>query len=773
MMRTTIIWPAVRFLVLFLTAMTCGAGITPAQSSAGDASGAPVRRAILIGINQYLHVPKLNGSLNDVEAMRQVLTSRLGFAPEHITTVTDAAATRDGILAALERFVKDTGPDDVVYVHYSGHGSQVQDFNGDEKDDGLDETLIPQDGRGGNVPDITDDELDEMFSRLKARSVLIVLDSCHSGTATRGVTLQTRSVPQDTRLDLYRKAGPQTRGVVPLAAAGYVLMTGAASHQSALDGPVNGRYHGFFSYSLSRSLGAFGPAATPRAVFAGIEQELKRIQAQLGRSSMPEPQLETLPEKLDQPLLAPPGNAGQSAAGAGSLARLPWVQVIPHTGKTVRLVNGISLGALPGSLWAIYPPGDTVFSPGRAMAVVSVSQIQGSDAQADILPPARSVPAEARAIALAPPSPPGRVPVRLRDVPADRTKTVEKVLRKRLGDVEIVGAGQFARFVLDVKKDTLQIHSADGLQLVASFSMKDKAWADALALVVSRSANASELLTLDNPSTRLSLQARVVTQLGSRAVPITGSRGVAVVGDTQASRYRIRNPAEPRHEANSLQIEVQTNTDGYLTVVDVDSQGGLNLLFPNPMLNPAFAPEGFVRGSQPILIPDSLQSGNRAGFHWDYAPPAGQDTIRVFFSTDVETARMIRQRVQTVQPPPGMAFRGAVATRGAVAKNLKSLRQDLAKTATRGIITVPDQPEAGFPGQAPMGAPPPAGFPPTPMPGMPPYAEPQGQGFPGAGGVPGFPGTIPGTPPGGAPVISEYHSLPDWTATSLTVLVEG
>lgn len=739
-------WATVRFLVCLLTAMTCGAGITPAQSSAGDASGAPVRRALLIGINKYVNVPPLQGSLNDVNTMRQVLISHLGFLPQHVTTVTDEAATRDGIFAALERLVRDARPQDIVYVHYSGHGSQVQDFNGDEKDDRLDETLIPQNGRGGNVPDITDDELDEIFSRLQARSALIVLDSCHSGTATRGVELQTRSVPPDTRLALYQKATPQTRGIVPLMTDRYILMTGAAAHQPALDGPVDGRYHGLFTYALSRSLGVSGPGATPREVFSGIERELKRIQSQLGRTSMPEPQLEARAEKLDQPLLPAPGQTAQPASGPSQAARLPWLEVKPGTGKTVSLVNGLSLGALPGSVWAIYPPGDTVFLPGRALAVAVVTQAQGTDAVADLSPPGRVVPPGARAVALAPAPPSGGVPVRLRDVPPDRKKVVENALRQRVGDVEIVGPGQFARFVLDVQGNTLRVFGADGLQQVATFPMGGNQWAEGLLTVVSRSATASELLTLDNPSTQLMLEARIVTQgtlVAKREVPIVGSRGVAVVGDTKATRYRIRKRGAPRTPGNSLQIEVRASAGGYLTVVDVDSQGGVNLLFPNAMQSQTFAPDGYVRGGERILIPDSLKSGNRSGFHWDYAPPAGTDTIRVFLSTDLETARTIRQRVEAFRSTPGAPAQSLVATRAAVKENFGNLRQALAQKATRGIITVLDQPEGSSP-------------------------ESSGSAFPTPGQtVPAMPASAE-QPSGGT-----GQGVSDWTATSLTVLVES
>ncbi len=131
----------------------------------------PARRALLIGINAYASsdVPKLRGCVNDVEAMRLVLTGRYGFAPADVRSITDAAATRKGILAALEQLVEEGRAADTIFVHYAGHGSQVQDLDGDEED-GKDETIVPFDGRTEGVPDITDDELNATATRARARA---------------------------------------------------------------------------------------------------------------------------------------------------------------------------------------------------------------------------------------------------------------------------------------------------------------------------------------------------------------------------------------------------------------------------------------------------------------------------------------------------------------------------------------------------------------------------------------------------------------------------
>ncbi len=674
------------FITLLFAIGLVGSGSSPVDAAgqpAGEGSG--TKRALLIGINKYKAVPKLQGSLNDIETMRQILTSRWGFPPAHITVVIDEAATRAGMVAAIEHFVKETGPNDTVYFHYSGHGSQVEDLNGDEPDDHLDETLVPQDGRTGDVRDITDDELDALFSKMQAKNALIVLDSCHSGTATRSLDIRTRSIPPDSRLDIYRKAEsalPKTRAVVPVVTSRYVVMTGAASHQEALDGPVEGRYHGFFTYSLSKSLSQAGLGASPRDIFSGVEREMKRIQAHFGRSSMPEPQLEAPPNLIETALF---GKA-QAAGGTSSQeapARLPWLEAVSNSGGTVTLVNGPLLGATPGSTWSIYPTGETRFAPGRALAIATITQVSGKDSVARLHASAGKIPSGARAVALLPAPTGQRIPIRILDVPADRRSMIEETLKTNVKDVDLVGADQPARFAVDTEGETLRLLAADGLEVVGTFGLKE-AWGSGIASVVSRSANASELLTLDNPSSQLRIALRVASVPKSK--PTVTTRGVKVVADTQAAKYRIRKQGKPRTEQNSLQLEVKVSADSYVTIVDVDSEGGVNLLFPNNAQKRDFYADGFVRGQDTVLIPDSIKPGNKAGFYWDYSPPKGTDTIRVFTSTDLQTAQMIRERIAALQSPSGNT---QVTTRS-LAKTMQSLRQSLGSVMARGILTVAD-----------------------------------------------------------------------------------
>lgn len=652
-------------LLLCLMVLSClGAMSAMAQSAPG------VRRALLIGVNDYRAVPALQGSINDIETMREILVSRWGFAPASIRVVRDAQGTRRGILSAFQQLVAQSQPDDIVYVHYSGHGSQVQDLNGDEPD-GLDETIVPQDGRSEGVPDITDDELDAIFARLQARTALIVLDSCHSGTATRAVDIRTRSVPRDSRTELYQTSAVATRAIVPRMQARFVVMSGAADNQEALDGPIDGRYHGFFTYALSRSLSGSTAAASPRSVFSGVERELRRIQSQFGRASMPEPQLEAPAALLDQPLLA----SGATPGTNGS--RLASLQVQPAGAGRVVLINGAVLGAAVGSTWAIYPPGETVFAPGRALALASVTQTAGKDAGATVQSNV-AVPMGARAVLSLSAPAMRRIGVRVSRSALQWRREIENLLTRAVPGAEIVADNESARYLIDVDGSGLKLLTADGLQVLSSFDLGAGA-PDALRLI-SQSKQAADLLSIDNPAAQLRIEARVVAAVHA------ASRDIVLVADTGPARLHVRQPGEPRSPQNSLQLELVTNMDAYVTIVDVGPDGAVNLLFPNDYQSADFQPQGRVRANEAITVPDSLAAGNRAGFYWDYGPPAGMDTVRIFASTDAGTANAIRQRIRSMQ---GAATQSR-AVPAAAAQSFGGLRADLQQTAARGISVVQD-----------------------------------------------------------------------------------
>lgn len=90
--------------------------------------------------------------------------------------------TRQNILDAMRWLVRNAKPHDSLFFHYSGHGGQTKDLNGDEID-GWDEVIYPVDFKTHGH--IIDDDMHEILVKpLPAGCRLTALfDSCHSGTA--------------------------------------------------------------------------------------------------------------------------------------------------------------------------------------------------------------------------------------------------------------------------------------------------------------------------------------------------------------------------------------------------------------------------------------------------------------------------------------------------------------------------------------------------------------------------------------------------------------
>jgi hypothetical protein len=143
------------------------------------------KKALLIGINYY-DTPenKLNGCINDTVNLRNMLIDAYGYDSNNIAVLRDDAAdsinkpTRANILSNLSAIIAQSRSLQEIWILYSGHGSQIRDMNGDEKD-GLDEIIVPSDYSKTGV--ISDDMIFNIVKQSKCPTILI-FDSCSSGT---------------------------------------------------------------------------------------------------------------------------------------------------------------------------------------------------------------------------------------------------------------------------------------------------------------------------------------------------------------------------------------------------------------------------------------------------------------------------------------------------------------------------------------------------------------------------------------------------------------
>lgn len=141
------------------------------------------RHALCIGINNYpgTHMD-LAGCVNDAQDWAAELERR-GFK---VAKLIDAKATRAAMVDGFRRVIGGAVSGDLVVITFSGHGTYVPDASGDEVD-GLDEALCPHDIQTGGGP-LVDDDIQVLFAaRQPGVRLVLISDSCHSGTVTRAV----------------------------------------------------------------------------------------------------------------------------------------------------------------------------------------------------------------------------------------------------------------------------------------------------------------------------------------------------------------------------------------------------------------------------------------------------------------------------------------------------------------------------------------------------------------------------------------------------------
>jgi hypothetical protein len=227
-------------------------------------------------------------SANDVPLIKGALLKQ-NFKDENIFVVQDAEATRKGILNAFENLQVKLKPGDIVVIHYSGHGQQIFDNNGDEID-GKDEALVPFDAlvkytsnyKGENH--IRDDELGNILANFrntigKDGQLLMLLDSCHSGSATRGGKARggegTFAPPEWTPSSAKNTPGSGLVEKVEVSndASPFVMFSGASADE------LNYEYNGYgsLSYAFATAMNKLGSDFTYSRLFSAIAANMNVI----------------------------------------------------------------------------------------------------------------------------------------------------------------------------------------------------------------------------------------------------------------------------------------------------------------------------------------------------------------------------------------------------------------------------------------------------------------------------------------------------------------
>jgi hypothetical protein len=305
------------------------------------------KHALLIGISDYRSsgLADLIGTQNDLLVMETILRdTRYGFA-DNLTVLRNREATHTGIRKAFADISNRAASGDLIYIHYSGHGSYTENLNNDDgQGERYDQTWISWGARSTKVAgvdryDILDDELNEwlgiIINKIGPKGQLIMVsDSCHSASVYRSPD------PPVTR------AGRADDRRHPLAENPFTfndlrdgIMIGAARDKetAAEFTASDGNKYGLFTWHWARALKQADPGDSWKDMFLAVQQKVN-----IQRPSQ-------LPQLTGERIAQPVFNGDFAPA-----PNLVTVSDVSQDGRMAEIDTGMLAGVTKGSIFRLY-----------------------------------------------------------------------------------------------------------------------------------------------------------------------------------------------------------------------------------------------------------------------------------------------------------------------------------------------------------------------------------------------------------------------------------
>ena len=544
---------------------------------------APARWALIIGISDYINFDDeaggdLPGAERDARAIRDVLVSRQYVSPENILMLLSHEATRANIEAGLTEWLpQNARPGDQITVFYAGHGSQMWDESGDE-DDGLDETLAPADVSLTSTEfDISDDEFGAWLTSLPTDNVVVVLDNCNSGTGTRDVTPFSRSRQLGRDVQQISKPASVARRALPgqedetgfdPSGANVLELAAAQPHQAAVDAFFPGEsgsesFHGgAFTTYLVRELWRAPAEMTYEAVFDRVRDVLKRNRFEQ------DPYLSEDVGTKGLPLFFLEGGEG-----AISEALLP---VVSASGNRAELAGGQALGITSGSVF------ETDGGARMIADAVSPDRVQARVLEGSVAPGENARLTGYR-------FPVNPLTVGLGSVGSATTDALRAALAELPSVVLVDDPEAFSDLLLRRRGEVLRVVGMDGF--VRDSVPTGPSGVGQLVTYLKREAAAKRLGDMDN------------------------------IGQPFGVRVWFAENRTSLGIGESVQFQAESERDGYLTLVDLGTDGTVTVLFPNGEDR-----DNRVRAGQRISFPTESEI--------QVLPPAGRGMARAFVTPE-------------------------------------------------------------------------------------------------------------------------------------------
>lgn len=266
--------------------------------------------ALLIGIDDYALAP-LSGCVNDSKDIEDYLRSHVSSDHLQLMTLRNQQATKRSIVEAFMGHLTQATSDDIVFVHYAGHGSQerAHEMFWHLEPDRMNEVLVAVDSLDsfrGLVNPLADKELKWLIHQVakKHPHIALMFDCCHSGTATREIatprfTSAGNSIirsPEEYVFFQERYGGkaPESYAKSDLRfnvnSGRHILMAGCRSSQTAKELRLGGRQRGAFTHGVLQTLQRSGSKVSYRDLVKGASAlVLNKVNDQVPQLEAPIP----------------------------------------------------------------------------------------------------------------------------------------------------------------------------------------------------------------------------------------------------------------------------------------------------------------------------------------------------------------------------------------------------------------------------------------------------------------------------------------------------
>jgi len=240
--------------------------------------------ALIIGIEDYAHLPRVDFARKDALVIKEYFNRILGVPEHNIISLIDSDATKARISGYLRKFIPaNVSKETTLYVYFAGHGAPDM-----EKGDPY---LVPYDGDTLFMEE-TAYKLGDFYKEindLDVNQAYVFLDSCFSGVAARAAEMLTKgSRPALLKVE---DIGLATQEVIALTAA----TGGQTSNPLAKEG------HGLFTYYLLNALSGKADEnedrfVTIKEIYNYVSKHVTRAARRMGKEQTPyiSPSLEDL-----------------------------------------------------------------------------------------------------------------------------------------------------------------------------------------------------------------------------------------------------------------------------------------------------------------------------------------------------------------------------------------------------------------------------------------------------------------------------------------------